>query len=86
MVKRDLKGITKEGMKECGNILDRLREMVRIIEEYGSTDKARHLIAEKLNQITPKENLILKQLAYLKDLNQKIEGFDLRFFNDLRAR
>ena len=66
--------------------MDRLREMIRIIEEYGSTDKARNLIAEKLNQIAPKENLILKQFAYLKDLSQKIEDFDLRSFKDLRAR
>ena len=86
LIKRGLRGITREGMKEGGNILDRLREMVRIIEENGSTDKARHLIAEKLNQISPKENQILRQLGYLKDLSQKIEDFDLRSFKDLRAR
>ena len=86
LVKRDLRGITKEGMKEGGNILDRLREMVRIIEEYGSTDKARQLIAEKLNQIAPKENFILKQVARLRDLSQRIEDFDIRYFKEIRAR
>ena len=86
LIKRDLRGITKEGMKEGGNIIERLREMVRIIEEYGSTDKARHLIAEKLNQIAPKENFILKQVAHLKDLSQKIEDFDIRYFKELQAR
>jgi len=86
LIKRDLRGITKEGMKEGGSIIDRLREMVRILEKYGSTDKARHLVAEKLNQIAPKENLILKQLGYLKDLGQKIEDFDIRSFKELRDR
>jgi hypothetical protein len=84
--KRDLRGITKEGMKESGNILDRLREMVRIVEEYGSTDKARQLIADKLNQIGAKENFILKQVARLRDLSQKIEDFDIRYFKEIRAR
>lgn len=86
LIKRDLRGITKEGRKEGGNILDRLREMVRIVEEYGSSDKARHLIAEKLNQIAPKENFILKQVAHLRDLSQKIEEFDIRFFKELQTR
>ena len=86
LIERDLKGITKGGMKEGGNIIDWLREMVRIIEEYGSTDKARHLIAEKLNRIARKENIILKQVTRLRDLSQKIEDFDLRYFRELRAR
>ena len=86
LIKRDLRGITMEGMKEGGSIIDRLREMVRILEKYGSTDKARHLVAEKLNQIASKENLILKQLGYLKDLGQKIEDFDIRSFKELRDR
>jgi len=86
LIKWDLRGITKEGMQEGGSIIDRLREMVRILEKYGSTGKGRHLVAEKLNQIAPKENLILKQLGYLKDLGQKIEDFDIRSFKELRDR
>ena len=85
-IKQDLERVTKEGIKESGDIVGRLRQIIRIIDEYGSTDKGRNLIAERLNQIAPKENLILKQFAYLKDLGQKIEDFDLRSFNDLRAR
>jgi hypothetical protein len=86
LIKRDIKGIIKEGMKEGGSIIDRLREMVKIIEEYGSTDKARHLIAKKLNQIAAKENLVLKQVARLRDLSQKLGEFDLTYFKELRAR
>jgi len=86
LIKRDLRRITREGIREGGSIIDRLREMVRIIEEYGSTDKARHLIAEKLNQIAPKENFILKQVAHIRDLSQKIEDFDIRSFEELRSR
>lgn len=86
LVKRDLRGITKEGMKEGGNIVDRLREMVKIIEQYGSSGKGRYLIAEKLNQIAAKENLILKQVARLRDLSQKIEDFDISYFKEIQAR
>jgi len=86
LVKRDLRGITKEGMKEGGNIIDRLREVVKIIEEYGGTPKSRNLIAEKLNQIAAKENFILKQVARLRDLSQRIGDFDLTYFNEIRAR
>jgi len=86
IIKRDLKRITKEGMKESGGITGRLREMIRIIEDYGNTDKARYLIAEKINQIAPKENLIGRQLRYLRDLSQKIQGVDLELFKELRSR
>jgi len=85
-IKRDLEGITKGGVKDSKDIVRQLREMVRIIDEYGATDKGRRLIAEKINQIAPKENLILKQLAYLKGLSERIEDFDLKSFKDLRSR
>jgi uncharacterized membrane protein YjfL (UPF0719 family) len=86
LVKQDLKRITKDGIKESGDIIARLREMIRIIEQYGSTDRARHLIAEKLKEIIPKENQILKRLVYLKDLSQKIEALDSGTFKEIRAR
>lgn len=86
LIKRDLRHITKKGVKEGSNIIEQLKEMIRIIEKYGSTDRARHLIAEKINAIVSKENLILKQLAYLKDLSQKIEEFDLKTFKNLYSR
>jgi len=70
LVKRNLRRMTRAGMSESGDVVNGLQEMVKIIEEFGSTDKARHLIAEKLNQITPKENLILKQLAKNPSINK----------------
>jgi len=86
LVKQGLKRITKEGIKESGDIIGWLREMIRIIEQYGSTDRARYLIAEKLKQITQKENQILKRLFYLRDLGQKIEALDSWTFKEIRAR
>jgi hypothetical protein len=86
LIKSDLRRTTKKGGKESSNIIEQLEEMIRIIEKYGSTDRARHLIADKINVIASKENLILKQLAYLKDLSERIENFDLKLFRELRAR
>jgi hypothetical protein len=86
LIKRDLRHITKKGVKEGGNIIEQLEGMVRIIENYGSTDRAKHLIAEKINAIASNGNLILKQLAYLKELSQRIEDFDFRSFKELLAK
>lgn len=86
LIKRDLRHITKKGVKEGSNIIEQLEEIKTIIEKYGSTDRAKHLIAEKINAIASNENLILKQLAYLKDLSQRIEDFDFRSFKELRAK
>ena len=86
LIKSDLRRSTKKGRKGSIDILDKLGEMIKIIEQYGNTDRAKHLIAEKINAIASNENLILKQLAYLKDLNQRIEDFDFRSFKQLRAK
>jgi hypothetical protein len=86
LIKSRLERITKKGIREGREIIEDLYEISNIIEEYGDTDHSRHLIAEKLNHISPRENLILKQLAYLKDLSQRIERFDLKSFNELKSR
>jgi hypothetical protein len=86
LIKTRLEGITKRSIKESKEIIDELNEMIKIIDEYGDTDHGRHLIAEKINHIAPKENQIIKQLAYLKELSRKIESFDLRSFKELKAK
>ena len=86
LIKKRLERITKKGIREGRGIIEDLYEIIKIIEEYGDTDHGRRLIAEKLNHISSKENLILKQLAYLKDLSQRIERFDLKSFNELQSR
>jgi hypothetical protein len=86
LIKRRLERITKKGKKESKEIIEELQEMIKIIDEYGDTDRGRHLISERINHIAPKENLILKQIASLKDLSQKLESFDLRSFKELKAK
>ncbi len=86
LIKRRLERITKKGIREGKEIIEDLYEIIKIIDEYGDTDHARHLIAEKINHISPRENLILKQLTYLKDLSQRIESFDFKSFNELKGR
>ena len=86
LIKRRLERITKKGRKESKEIIEELQEMIKIIDEYGDTDRGRHLISERINHIAPKENLILKQIASLKNLSQKLESFDLRSFKELKAK
>ena len=86
LIKRRLERITKKGRKESKEIIEELQEMIKIINEYGDTDRGRHLISEKINNIAPRENFILKQMASLKELSQKIERFDLRSFKELKAK
>jgi len=86
LIKRSLERVTKKGIKDAKEIVEDLKEMIRIVEEYGDTDKGKHLIAEKIKDIAPKENQILRQLAFLKELSEKIENFDLKSFRDFKAR
>jgi hypothetical protein len=86
LIKQRLEKFTKKGKKESKEIIEDLEEMLRIIDEYGDTDRGRHLIAEKLNHIAPKENSILKRIAYLMRLARNIEQADLRSFEGLKSR
>lgn len=85
-IKGGLRRKTKKGIRGSSGIIEELEEMVRIVERYGSSDKARRLIAEKINGIVSKENLISKQLAYLKELSERIEQSDTKKLGDLRSR
>ena len=80
LIRNRLERFTKKARKESREIIEELQEMIGIIDEYGDTPQAKHLIAGKIQHIAPKENLVLKQLAYIKDLSKKIERFDLRSF------
>lgn len=84
LIKSRLENLTKKGMKESKEIIENLKELIRIIDEHGNTPQGRHLISEKIKQIVPKENIILKQLAYIKDISQRIENVDLESLKDLR--
>jgi len=86
LIKRRLEKFTKKGRKESKEIIEDLEEMMRIIDEYGDTDRGRHLIAEKINHIAPKENSILKRIDYLVRLARSIEEADLRSFEGLKSR
>jgi hypothetical protein len=86
LIKSDLRRKTKKGIKGSSNIIEQLEEMVKIIEKYGSTGKTRHLVAEKINAIASKENLMLKQLSYIKNLSERIENFDQKLFGELRSK
>ncbi len=86
LIKSRLRRITRKGMKQGKEIIEDLKEIAKIIDEYGETDRGRGLIAEKIRDIAPRENLILNQIASLKRLTERIEEFDLRTFQELRAR
>ena len=86
LIRTRLQRFTRKGIKQSKDIIEELEEMIRIVDEYGDTDHGRKLIAQRINQIRPRENLILKQLAFLKDLSRKIESFDTRSFKELKTR
>jgi hypothetical protein len=86
LIKSRLEGITRKGIKEGREIIEDLKEMVKIVDKYGDTDRGRHLIAEKIKELAPRENLILNRLASLKEISERIENFDLKAFKELGAR
>ena len=86
LIKRRLERFTKKGKKESKEIIEDLQEMIKIIDEYGDSDRGRHLIAEKINDIAQKENNVLRKVDYIFKLCRRIENFDLRSFRGLKAR
>jgi hypothetical protein len=86
LIKWRLEKFTKKGRKESKEIIEELEEMLRIIDEYGDTDRGRHLIAEKIRNLAPKENTLLKRIDYLVRLARNIERADLRSFEGLKTR
>jgi hypothetical protein len=86
LVKSSLENITKKGIMESKEITSNLKEVINIINEYGNNGKGRNFIADKIRQIASRENLIIKQLATIKDICQKIEKFDFKSFSELRAK
>jgi hypothetical protein len=86
LIKTRLKRITKGGIKGGKGIVEDLKEMVKIIDEYGDTDRARLLISEKIRDIASRENLLMSQLGSLRQASERVESFDLKGFKDLKAR
>jgi hypothetical protein len=86
LIKSRLEKITKKGVKNGKEIVEDLKEMLKIIDEFGDTDRGRHLVSEKIRDIASRENLILNQLGSLKEISARIESFDLKAFKDLKAR
>jgi len=85
-VKKNIETLSTEGMKATKEIITDLKEIQRLVEEYKNDRKAWNPICDRIQAIWPRENFILKQLAVLKDVCQKIDRFDLESLDELRAR
>jgi hypothetical protein len=86
VIKSRLEKITKKGIKNGKEIVENLKEIGKIIDEFGDTDRGRRLISEKIRDIASRENLMMNQLESLKQISERVESFDLKAFKDLKTR
>jgi hypothetical protein len=83
-IKARLEKITEIADKTSQQMLEDLLEMRKLIEEFGATAKGQYLLAQKIEQLAPKEHQVLKILEALKQRVQKLATFDHQHFDKLR--
>lgn len=86
LIRGRLEKITRRERKQSREIIADLKETINIIDEHGNTAHGRNLIAQKLQDIAPREHDILNKLTYLKNLDQWLKKFDFRQLKELREK
>ncbi len=86
LIRGRLEKITRRERKQSREIIADLKETINIVDEHGNTLHGRNLIAQKLQDIAPREHDILNKLTYLKNLDQWLKKFDFRQLKELREK
>jgi hypothetical protein len=86
LIKTRLERVTKKEIKESAEIIADLKEMQKIINEYGNLPVGRTLIAKKLNDIQPKLHYSNKMLKYIKVIDKKLKAFDISEYEKLLSQ
>lgn len=86
LIKARLERITKKEIKESSEIIDDLKEMKKLIEEYSESPYARSHIAKKLNDVRPKYHYAEKLLQKIKEIDCRIEQFDVSNYEKLASQ
>ena len=77
--------VTKKGIKDSDEMIDTIKEMIRVLEKYGSSPHAIREISNAINKIKEKEHYALVYLNYINKILDSVGRFDHDFYIRLKA-
>jgi hypothetical protein len=77
--------VTKKEIKDSDEMINSIKEMIRALEEYGSSPPAIREISNALNKIKEKEHYSLVYLTYINKILDSVGRFDNDFYATLKA-
>ena len=81
-IKRFLKPGAKHALKESSEIEDDLQSVADAIKRNGRNPEARSVILQRMNEIVPKGQQLLKTLQELRDLTRRLLRSDTELFSE----
>jgi hypothetical protein len=76
VIKDDFKTVRKE-RKTNWTMIEALKEIRKLIEEYGNTEKGRKAIAKQLTMLSSQEGKLMQKLGHLDALDKRLEELDI---------
>lgn len=83
-IKTRLEKITDTAEKNSSQLIEELKDMKKLIDEYGGTVRGRYLLARKIETITPEEHQAQKLFLQIKQMADKLSVFDYNHFVKLK--
>ena len=77
--------VTKKGIKDSDEMINTIKEMIRVLEKYGSSPHAIREISNAINKIKEKEHYALVYLNYINKILDSVGRFDHDFYIRLKA-
>jgi len=85
IIKSKLIKSTKKEIKDSNEMIQAITEMIKQIEEYGTTPHAIREVSNCLVKIRDKEHYAMVYLNYINKIMDKIGRFDSEFYTRLKA-
>jgi len=76
---------TKKEIKDSEEMIETINEMIKLIEEYGTTPHAIRELSNYLVKIRDKEHYAMVYFNYINKIMDKIGRFDNEFYTTLKA-
>jgi hypothetical protein len=83
-VGRKIEPLLAQEHKESKQIIADLEAAAKLIDEQRESEKARAVIAKHLVDIIPREHHLVQALNAVREIDARIEAFDLSLFGNLR--
>ena len=85
IIKSKLIKSTKKEIKDSNEMIETITEMIKLIEEYGTTSHGIREVSNYLTKIREKEHYAVVYFNYINKIMDKIGRFDNEFYTTLKA-